>query len=177
MFSIDIVIPQIENQLVLERDAMRRRQSDFLALAFWVALTFSVATFASQFQPGAWYATLAKPVWTPPGWLFGPVWGMLYLAMGVSAWFIWRRRSGKNVRVLLGFYLAQLLVNGLWSWLFFGSQLIGAALVDLLVLVLLLAVTLSLFVRVDKRAGFLLVPYLLWCCFAAALNYQIWRMN
>lgn len=156
---------------------MDRRTTDLLGLAFWIVLTLSVAALASHFEPGAWYTTIAKPVWTPPGWLFGPVWGILYLGMSVSAWLIWRQRFHRNVMTPLGFYLAQLFANGLWSWLFFGSQLIGSALIDLLVLVLLIVVTLVLFMKIDRKAGYLLVPYLLWVCFATALNYQIWRMN
>ena len=150
---------------------------DLAGLLFWVAFTFAVAAFASQFEPGAWYRTLAKPGWTPPGWLFGPVWGVLYLAMGVSAWLVWRQRSSKNISRPLTLYVAQLALNGLWSWLFFGRQLIGMALVDLFLLVLLIAITITSFMKVSRPAGILLIPYLLWVCFATALNLQIWRLN
>jgi len=154
-----------------------RRKSDLLGLLFWVLLTFSVAFISSQFEPGPWYGTIAKPSWTPPGWVFGPVWSLLYLSMSISAWLVWRHRAQKPVILALGFYVVQLIVNGLWSWLFFGRQIIGAALIDLLSLVLLVAVTLALFFRIDRKAGVLLTPYLLWICFAAALNLQIWRLN
>jgi tryptophan-rich sensory protein len=154
-----------------------KKTIDLLGLLGWVILTFGVAYVSSQFEPGQWYEAISKPSWTPPGWVFGPVWSLLYLAMSVSAWLVWRKRSHRAVTLPLGFYLAQLIVNGLWSWFFFGRQMIGVALVDLLLLVLLVAVTLVLFFRVDRRAGVLLVPYQLWICFAAALNYQIWRLN
>lgn len=154
-----------------------QRTQDLIGMAFWIMLTFGVAAIASQFQPGAWYTTIAKPSWTPPGWLFGPVWGLLYLAMSVSAWLIWRQRTRISVALPLGFYLAQLLLNGLWSWLFFGRQLIGTALVDLFILVLLIAMTSLLFMRIDKKAGILLLPYLAWASFATVLNLQIWRLN
>jgi tryptophan-rich sensory protein len=153
------------------------RLFDLLGLAFWIVLTFSVAAFASQFEPGEWYPNILKPAWTPPGWLFGPVWGMLYLSMSISAWLVWRQRYKKRVLLPLIFYLMQLAVNGLWSWMFFGSQWIDLALFDLIVLVILVATTMVMFLRIRKSAGLMLLPYLLWISFAAALNLQIWRMN
>ena len=154
-----------------------KRLFDSLGLAFWVVLTFSVAALASQFEPGSWYTYIAKPTWTPPGWLFGPVWGVLYLSMSVSAWLVWRQRFKTGVTVPLTFYLAQLVLNGMWSWLFFGRQWIGLAFIDLIVLVITVAITTAMFLRVRKLAGYMLLPYLLWGSFAAALNFQIWRMN
>lgn len=153
------------------------RSKDLLGLAFWVALTFSVAALASQFEPGEWYTNIAKPTWTPPGWVFGPVWSILYLSMGVSAWLIWRQRHKTKVYRPLAFYIAQLAINGIWSWLFFGRQWIGLALIDLVALVILVAITVVMFLRVHRTAGLLLLPYLLWISFASALNFQIWRMN
>jgi tryptophan-rich sensory protein len=105
------------------------------------------------------------------------VWSLLYLLMGISAWIVWRHRARVSVVFPLGLYVLQLIVNGLWSWIFFGRHMIGAALVDLLLLVLLVILTLVAFFRVDRKAGILLTPYLLWICFAAALNFQIWRLN
>lgn len=148
-----------------------------VGLAFWIVLTFGVAAIGSQFEPGDWYRTIAKPTWTPPGWVFGPVWGMLYLAMSISAWLIWRQRAIVRVTAPLALYFAQLAANGLWSWLFFGRQLIGAALVDLLVLLLLLVQMTVMFMRIRKAAGIMMVAYLLWVSFATALNFQIWRLN
>lgn len=156
---------------------LNRRTADLLGLGFWIVLTFGVAAFASQFEPGEWYRTIAKPAWTPPGWLFGPVWGMLYLGMSLSAWLIWRLRSAVKVSLPLALYLVQLFLNGLWSWLFFGRQMIGTALIDLIVLVLLIAITTAMFTRIRKAAGIIMLVYLLWVSFATALNFQIWRMN
>lgn len=153
------------------------RTTNLIGLAFWLLVTFGVAAFGAQFQPGSWYTTIAKPNWTPPGWVFGPVWSLLYLMMGVSAWLVWRLRKAKSVLLPLSLYAAQLSVNGLWSWLFFGQQMIGVALIDLLLLVALVGIAVVLFSRVSRSAGVLLTPYLLWVCFAAALNFQIWRMN
>ena len=154
-----------------------KRLTDIIGLIFWVILTFCVAAFASQFKPGIWYSTLAKPSWTPPGYLFGPVWGILYLAMSISAWLVWRRRSGKRTFLPLGFYLLQLFLNGLWSWLFFGQKLIGFALIDIALLSVMIAITILYFSKISKTASILLMPYLIWVCFATALNFQIWRIN
>ena len=154
-----------------------KRLFDFLGLAFWIVVTFGIAVIASQFEPGEWYTSLAKPSWTPPGWLFGPVWGLLYLSMSVAAWLVWRRRSRLSVSLPLIIYLAQLGLNGLWSWLFFGNRLIGYALLDIIILTILITITLNMFVKIDKIAGLLFIPYLIWVCFATALNFQIWRMN
>ena len=162
---------------MLETKKTDRRTADLSGLVFWIVVTFGVAALASQFEPGAWYAELAKPAWTPPGWVFGPVWGILYLAMSIAAWLIWRMRTEAVIYLPLGLYLGQLLLNGLWSWLFFGRQLIGMALIDLLLLVVILAITIWSFCRVAKAPALLLIPYLLWGCFAAALNFQIWRLN
>jgi len=151
--------------------------TNILGLAFWIALTFGVASFGAQFEPGLWYAGIAKPDWTPPGWVFGPVWGILYLTMSISAWLIWQRRFAGTTKAPLALYVAQLVLNGLWSWLFFGRQMIGAALVDLIALTVLVAVTMAAFMRVRKAAGYMMLPYLLWVAFASALNFQIWRMN
>jgi len=153
------------------------RLADLAGLAFWLLLTFGVAAFGSQFEPGDWYLTLTRPSWNPPGWVFGPVWGLLYLSMSIAAWLVWRRRSQKPVALPLGFYLTQLLLNGMWSWLFFGERLIGTALLDLVLIVLFVAITTRLFMKTHKTAGLLLVPYLLWVSFAAVLNFQIWRLN
>jgi benzodiazapine receptor len=156
---------------------MNNRLLNIIGLGFWILLTFSVAAIASQFKPGEWYMILVKPTWTPPGWLFGPVWGILYLAMSISAWLIWRQRVKLKVHLPLGFYLIQLLLNGLWSWIFFGQRLIGIALIDIVVLWVMIAITIVCFWRISRTASILLMPYLLWVSFAAALNFQIWRMN
>ena len=123
--------------------------------------------------PG-WYAALDKPAWTPPNWLFGPVWTALYVMMAVSAWLVWRRAG---VGPALGAFFVQLAFNAAWSPLFFGMHLIGLALIDIVLLWLALAAALALAWRVHRAAGALLVPYLVWVSYATALNFAIWRMN
>jgi len=150
---------------------------DIVGLVFWLLLTFMVATWAAQNNPGPWYQTLTKPDWTPPGWIFGPVWTLLYTAMAVAAWLIWRSFGFRRSVLPLGSYLLQLILNGLWSWFFFGRQMIGLAFVDILLLWAMIAVTMMLFWKRKRAAGVLFVPYLLWVTFASVLNWKIWLMN
>jgi len=147
------------------------------SLAVWLLLSFAVAAFGAQFEPGEWYRQLVKPDWTPPGWLFGPVWTFLYIAMAVAAWLVWRKGGMRRNIAPLGFYLLQLIFNGLWSWLFFSRHLIGIALIDIAALLATIIVTTALFMRRQRLAGILMVPYALWVSFATALNAQIFRLN
>jgi len=148
-----------------------------LALASFIAAAFAAAAFGSLFPPGSWYAQLVKPAWTPPSWLFGPVWTLLYLTIGVSGWMVWRRAGLSGARAAFVVFAAQLVLNAAWSWLFFGLQRPGLALVEIALLWLSIAATAELFRRVDARAGALLLPYLAWVGFAAALNAELWRLN
>jgi benzodiazapine receptor len=138
-----------------------------------VALT---AFLASRFRPGTWYASLDKPPWTPPNWIFAPVWTLLYAGIAVGGWLLWRR-SGRRFTPALGLWAAQLLANGAWSWLFFGLHRPGAALADILVLLALIAVFIVLTVRSSPVSAALFVPYALWVAFAAALNAAVWIAN
>jgi tryptophan-rich sensory protein len=130
----------------------------------------------SRFRPGDWYASLAKPAWTPPGALFAPVWTALYLAMGIAAWMVWRR-GGRSRAPALALYLVQLALNALWSYLFFGLHRPGLAFLDIALLWAAILSVLFLFWRVKAVAGALILPYLLWVSFAACLNFAIWRLN
>ncbi len=156
---------------------MTRTERPLLSLLAWLALCFGVASVGALFTPGEWYAGLARPPWTPPDWLFAPVWTALYLMMAVAAWVVWLRRRQHWAQPALIAFLFQLLLNGLWSWLFFGEQAVGLALVDILLLVLVLTVTTGLFFQVSRAAGWLMVPYLLWVLYASTLNAGIWVMN
>ncbi len=149
----------------------------FLGLALWLALCFGAAAFGARFSPGEWYATLAKPAWTPPDWLFGPVWTLLYILMAVAAWLVWRRYGLSGARAALALFVAQLILNALWSWVFFGLQRPGLAFLELTVLWLAVAATTGAFWRLEPWAGRLLVPYLAWVTFAGLLNFALWRLN
>lgn len=146
-------------------------------LAFWLILSFLPAWSGSRFPPGEWYAQLRQPPLTPPGWLFAPVWTVLYALMGLAAWLVWQRAGWLAAARPLALFLLQLLLNGLWSYLFFGLQRPGLALLDLLSLWLVVLFTLRGFRLHHQTAGLLLVPYLLWLSFAAYLNLGFWLLN
>lgn len=154
---------------------VRRRQ--VLGFPAWIALCFLAPAAGSPFQPGAWYAALDKPSWTPPGYLFGPVWTVLYVMMATAAWMVWNDSDPKVVRWPLILFAVQLGLNAAWTPLFFGLRRPDLAFVVLLALLVALTVTIALFRRVRVAAALLLMPYLAWCAFAAALNYRIWMMN
>lgn len=146
-------------------------------LLVWLALCFGAAWFGAQFEPGAWYAGLRKPAWNPPNWIFGPVWSVLYTLMAISAWLIWRRGGVRPNAVALVAFLLQLVLNALWSWLFFGLHLMALAFAEIVLLWLAILVTTILFWRRQPLAGALLLPYLAWVGFAAVLNFTLWQLN
>ncbi len=147
------------------------------ALLVSLAVVAIVAAFAAQFQPGDWYAALEKPGFTPPDWVFAPVWTVIYLLMAVAAWLIWLRRDRPGAQTALGLYAIQLVLNGAWSWLFFGQHRVGLAMLDITVLLLVLAACVLTFRLVHRAASVLMAPYLAWVGFAALLNAGIWRLN
>ncbi len=148
-----------------------------IALVVFLLLSFGAAAFGARFAPGAWYLELRKPAWNPPGWIFGPVWTLLYAAMAVAAWRVWRASSPAERRPALTAWGLQLLLNAAWSWLFFGLHEPGLAFAEILALWAAILATTILFFRRDRVAGRLMVPYLAWVSFAAALNFALWRMN
>jgi benzodiazapine receptor len=125
----------------------------------------------------AWYAGLRKPVWTPPAWIFGPVWTVLYITMAVAAWLVWRHRREAAVALPIGLFVVQLVLNAAWSPLFFGRRDPLLALVDIGLLWVSIGLTLIAFWRVARAAGWLMLPYLIWVTYAAGLNLAIWRLN
>lgn len=147
-----------------------------LALGLFLAAAFAAAAVGAQFTPGEWYAQLAKPNWNPPAWVFAPVWTILYISIGVSGWLVWRR-TGLVLNAAFAAYAVQLVLNGVWSWLFFGLQRIDLAAVEIVLLDLSILTTLLLFWRVSRLAGALLIPYLAWVSFATLLNMTLWQLN
>jgi benzodiazapine receptor len=148
-----------------------------LGLVLWVVLSLAAGWIGSRFAPGEWYAGLAKPDWNPPSSVFAPVWSSLYILMGVSAWLVWRRTGFQGAPVALGLFLGQLVLNGLWSYLFFGAHRPDLAFADIVALWLAILATTIAFWRVTAPAGALLLPYLCWVGFASVLNLQLWRLN
>jgi tryptophan-rich sensory protein len=143
----------------------------FLAASAAVALLSGLATSSSV---RSWYPTLAKPSWTPPPWVFGPAWTLLYASTAVAAWLVWRRAGWSRT---LAVYGVQLVLNAAWSFCFFGARSPLAGLLDIVLLWTAIVVTFDWFRRVDRTAGWLFAPYLAWVTFAAALNFEIWRLN
>ena len=152
-----------------------KRDAKGLAIAFLAC--FATAGAGALFTNQGlieWYPGLRKPSWNPPNQVFGPVWTFLYASMAVAAWRVWRKGSNLGG---LRLFAAQLLLNFAWSALFFGLRLPGAALVEIVLLWCAIAATILSFRKVDGLAALLLVPYLAWVTFAAALNGAIWRLN
>lgn len=148
-----------------------------LALVGWLTLCFAATGTAAFVSIDGWYAALQKPSWNPPAWVFGPAWTVLYISMAVAAWLVWREGGWKAQGRALGLFLVQWVLNALWTPLFFGLQRPGLAFAEIVILWLAIAATLAAFWRINKVAGVLLVPYLAWVTFAAALNFAIWRLN
>ena len=125
-----------------------------------------------------WYSSLNKPWFTPPGWIFAPVWILLYFLMGVSLFLIWESGCGSaKVKDAPLFFLLQLFLNGLWTFLFFGLQSPVIALLDILLLIQVILITIVKFWKISRLAGHLLFPYLIWVIFAALLNLSIVLLN
>lgn len=148
-----------------------------IGLIVWILICFIPAIIGSQFGPGEWYQTLTKPEWNPPNWIFGPVWTLLYLLMGISVWIIWKDYGLKTAAIPIGFFVAQLILNALWSWFFFGLENVGLAFIDIVVLWTFILITLIMFWKLNTWSGVLLVPYIAWVSFATVLNYNIWQLN
>ena len=145
----------------------------------WIVVTFIAAAAGAiaSLDAQQFYAALSRPSWAPPAAVFGPVWTALYLAMAIAAWLVWKERGFAGARVALTLFLAQLACNALWSWLFFAWHQGALALVDIAILWLLVVSTIVAFRRVRTLAAVLLVPYLAWISFAAALNFAVWQRN
>jgi tryptophan-rich sensory protein len=149
-----------------------------MRLAICIATCLTASVLGSLFTWPAlrpWYAELTKPRWTPPNWLFGPVWTLLFLAMAVAAWLVWRQTSLLSTPMRL--FLLQLALNIAWSALFFRLRSPGAAFIEIVLLWAAILMTTIAFGKVVPTAYWLMAPYLLWVSYAAALNFAIWRLN
>lgn len=129
------------------------------------------------FAPGDWYNNLVKPTWNPPGWVFGPVWSVLYILMAVAAWVVWKQGGWKRQQGPLLVFVGQLTLNALWTPVFFGMHRPDLAFAVIVLLWLAIVVTVYTFWKVSRAAAGCLLPYLAWVTFAAALNFRLWQLN
>jgi translocator protein len=125
---------------------------------------------------GSWYREINKPEWNPPSWVFGPVWTTLYLMMGFAFYLVWKSNAPQK-RPAIILWIAQLVANFFWSFIFFGQHQIGIAFGEIVLLWVLILLTIFAFARINKLAAWLLVPYISWVSFAGILNFTIWQMN
>jgi len=153
------------------------RRTQLVGLLCWLLVVFLAAGLGAiaSVDAAEFYARLNKPSWSPPAGVFGPVWFVLYLLMGVSAWLVWR--SPGESRTALVLFVVQLAANALWSWLFFAWHQGALAMADVLILLALIACTVAAFWRTSRLAALLLVPYLIWVSFASMLTWSVWRAN
>lgn len=156
--------------------------SKYLRIIYVVAICLAVGYLSSlvtQSSIDTWYPTIEKPFFNPPNWIFAPVWTLLFIMMGVAGGLIWNRLESneKEVKKSLFFFTAQLLLNALWSYLFFGLCNILLALIEIILLWLIIYETYILFKKIDKKAGWLLIPYLAWVAFATLLTGAIYYLN
>jgi tryptophan-rich sensory protein len=153
-------------------------RNQWVVLALLLLLCLGVGAlggFATSSAIESWYRTIAKPSWTPPDWLFGPVWTLLYIMMAVAAWLVWKTKD--RIGPAMALFAVQLALNLAWSFLFFGARSPGLAFIELVMLWVAVLLTMLAFFGRSTAAGLLFVPYLAWVSFAGALNLAIWAMN
>ena len=159
-------------------DSPRKRDTVGFVVILAICLVVSaIGGAATASSVGSWYPTLAKPPFNPPNWIFAPVWTTLYFMMAIAAWRVWRRDGMREARAALVLFALQLALNLTWSIVFFGLRAIGAALVEIIVLLLAILATTVVFWQRDRVAGMLFVPYAAWVAFATVLNAALWRLN
>ena len=156
--------------------------SKYLRIIYCVAICLVVGYLSSittQSSMNTWYPTLIKPSFNPPNWLFAPVWTLLFIMMGIAAGMIWNQLENQRelVKKALLFFTVQLLLNALWSYLFFGLNNVLLALIEVILLWLVIYETFHIFRKIDKKAAYLFIPYLIWVAFAAILNGSIYYLN
>jgi len=154
---------------------------NIIAVIVWIVIAFLpgvLGQLATGPAISTWFATLNRPPFAPPNWIFGPVWTLLYLSMGIAASMVWSKGSGnKAVQFAIVLFVIQLALNGLWSFIFFGWNWLLVALIELVILWAFILWTILKFYALSPAAGLLLIPYLLWVSFASVLNFSYWWLN
>lgn len=152
----------------------------FVKLVISIAIPLLVGFLGSIFTSSSvdsWYKTINKPVFTPPSWLFGPAWTILFILIGLSFYFVWINNFGDKLWLCIGVFAVQLILNLLWSFLFFTLKAPLLAFVEIVLLWVAILVNILVFFKVTKVAGYLLIPYILWVTFASALNLGVYLLN
>lgn len=158
------------------RTSIQHQAKGFLAWALVCFITAALGSIAS-IEAKEFYAQLVQPSWAPAAYLFGPVWTVLYILMAISAWLVWRVNGLDSAKTALTLFVVQLVLNALWSWLFFAWHLGALAFIDICLLWALIVATIIAFKRISPVAAALLIPYLAWVSFALVLNYSVWQLN
>jgi benzodiazapine receptor len=155
------------------------KSKQVLGLVGWLIVTFAAAAIGAiaSAKAGLFYHQLTRPEWAPPAWLFGPVWTILYILIGIDAWLVWRVGGFRVARTALSLFIVQLAANALWTWLFFAWRQGALAFVEILVLWALILGTVIAFWRARPLAGILMFPYLAWVTFASVLTFTVWKLN
>ena len=152
-----------------------------LRLIISIAICLAIGGLGSLFttpEIDHWYQTLQKPSWNPPSWVFGPVWTLLHILMGIALYIVWKKPTFKNIkRPAIILFSIQLLLNLAWSWIFFNQHNITGAFIDICMLWVAILLCIFSFARIYRSAAWLLVPYISWVSFAAVLNFTIWQLN
>lgn len=158
---------------------MERKNVVKLIMAIFVCqLAGAIGSIFTVSAIAGWYSGLVKPALNPPNWLFGPAWITLYTLMGIAAFLVWQKGlDKKEIKTALEIFILQLLLNAIWSVIFFGWQSPAWAFINIILLWLAILWTIMVFYRISKPAAYLLLPYILWVSFAAYLNYSIWMLN
>ena len=156
-----------------------KKSTQIIGLIGWLIITFIAAAIgsAASAESGLFYQQISRPEWAPPGWLFAPVWTILYILMGISAWIVWRIDGFRRARIALSLFIIQLVLNAIWTWIFFVWRQGALAFAEILILWALILCTTIAFWRVRVIAGILLLPYLAWVSFASVLTFTVWRLN
>jgi benzodiazapine receptor len=161
--------------------SIRNKKFQFVPFVICLVIPLAIGAFGSLLTMESvktWYTTLNKPSFNPPNEIFGPVWSSLYILMGISSYLVWKeRKSFTGYKWAVGLYFSQLILNLMWSFLFFYQHQIGLALVEIIILLIAIISTAVVFYKVNKAAGLLFIPYILWVSFASYLTYSIFILN
>jgi len=148
-----------------------------VGLIILINLLGSIGAIFTSTGQGTWFEKLKKPSFNPPNWLFGPAWALLFTLMGIALYFVITSQNSQVKTLALTFFIIQMILNILWSFLFFKSQNPLGAFIEIIILIIMIITTIFFFYKTNKISGYLLIPYLLWTSFASILNYNLWKLN